>query len=401
MAKKKITKDDGGDDLKLIYADPKDLKEWNKNPRDNDEAAERLAEVIGEHGFIDPIICDQSMTIFAGHTRRKAAISMGLDRVPVIIVDFPDEDHAKAYSLADNKAGEWAEWVERDLAEILAELTLSDKLPDISAATAFSEDEIADLLRKINADGMGDDDDYEVPPIDEIETDIKAGDLFALGDHRLLCGDATVAEDVERLMDGGKADLCLTDPPYGAGIDYDGYDDSQESLSAIIEQFMPIARKISAVVALTPGINNLFKYPKPDWVLCWFYAAGTGRSPWGFNAWQPFMVYGNDPKLAAGEGCHPDGFQCMMSGEDAAENRAINHVCPKPLSVWTRFAERLMSTIGDVIYDPFGGSGTTIIAAEQLGRKCYMLEISPKYCQVIIDRFENLTGQTAQRIDAP
>jgi len=223
--------------------------------------------------------------------------------------------------------------------------------------------------------------------------------------HRLLCGDSTSAEDVAKLMGGAKADLCFTDPPYGIGDtqsdknNYDLHVDSAENLERLIAGFFPLAQKHSKLIALTPGIANLWRYKQPDWVLCWFYGAGTGSTSWGFTAWQPIMVWGACPKLASGEGRHPDGFQFMMTRDDAEQNKELEHACPKPMSVWVRFMDRLSSKKTKLIYDPFSGSGTTIIAAEQTGRKCYTMEISPAYCDVAVRRYEQATGRKVERVN--
>jgi len=196
---------------------------------------------------------------------------------------------------------------------------------------------------------------------------------------------------VARLMGGEKADLCLTDPPYGAGIEYATHEDTQDSLMKIIAGFFPIAKQNSALIAITSGINNMWHYERPDWTLCWFYAAGTGRTPWGFSAWQPVMVWGKDPKLSSGEGAHPDGFNWPMTKADSDERKQIMHVCPKPVSSWAKWIERLSSENTQLILDPFLGSGTTLIAAEKLNRTCYGIEIDPKYCDVIIKRYCDYT----------
>jgi len=216
------------------------------------------------------------------------------------------------------------------------------------------------------------------------------GEDFEPRAHRLLCGDSTLEEDVARALDGARAQLCMTDPPYGADIAYDTHDDSQDALEGLIAGFFPLAQKHCDLIALTSGINNVWLYEKPDWMLCWFYGAGTGRSPWGFTAWQPLLVFGDDPKLSAGEGCHPDGFQFMMSKEDAEENKRLGHACPKPLSVWRRFMERLSNKNTRVVYEPFAGAGTTLVAAEQEGLRCCAIEISPKYVAVVLERMEGL-----------
>jgi DNA modification methylase len=217
-----------------------------------------------------------------------------------------------------------------------------------------------------------------------------------LGEHRLLCGDSTKAEDVGRLMGGEKADLCLTDPPYGADIKYATHNDTHDALAGLIAGFFPLAEKHSKLIALTSGINNVWQYKKPDWILCWFYAAGTGRTPWGFSAWQPVLVWGKDPKLANGEGAHPDGYNWPMTKADSEERKTIAHACPKPVSSWAKWIDRFSSEKTETLYEPFSGSGTTIIAAEQLSRRCYAMEISPAYCDVAVQRWEKLTGKKAE-----
>jgi len=208
--------------------------------------------------------------------------------------------------------------------------------------------------------------------------------------HRLMCGDSTNPDDVAKVMDGERAQLCMTDPPYGADIQYDTHDDTQDALEGLIAGFFPLAEKHCDLIALTSGINNIWLYKKPDWMLCWFYGAGTGRSPWGFTAWQPILVFGKDPKLSAGEGCHPDGFQFMMSKDDAAQNRELDHACPKPTSVWVRFMERLSNKRTRVVYEPFSGAGTTIVASEINGLVCRAMEISPGYVAVTLERLAEM-----------
>lgn len=225
------------------------------------------------------------------------------------------------------------------------------------------------------------------------------GRLILKSRHRLLCGDSTNPETVARLMNGERADLCFTDPPYGADIQYAATDDSQEALTALVAGFFPIAESVSQLVALTSGINNVWMYRRADWVLCWFYAAGTGRTPWGFSAWQPILVWGKDPKLANGEGAYPDGYNWPMTRVDAEERRSLAHSCPKPVSSWSKWIERLSNAETRLLYEPFCGSGTTSIAAETLGKRCYAIEIAPRYVDVIVARFEAFTGQKAVRWD--
>jgi DNA modification methylase len=217
------------------------------------------------------------------------------------------------------------------------------------------------------------------------------------GGHRLLCGDSTVATDVERSLTGNAA-LCLTDPPYGIGgtssskNDYIEYDDSRENLIRLIEGFMPLAQTAAAVVVLTPGNANQRLYPEPTWTMAWFTPAGIGSGPWGFCCWQPILCFGKDPKLSRGEGRHPDA---IVHTEAAEKN---GHPCPKPIKFWCWLVERT-SRIGDLIYEPFSGSGTTTIAAEMTGRTCHAIEVSPAYCDVAVKRWSKFTGGVAVLAD--
>ena len=377
--------------------DPEQLLAHPLNYRRHPQAQrEALTAAIKEVGFIRSITVNkQTGHIVDGHERAWQAMHLKQPWIDVEYVDLTPEEEAKALATMD-PISEMA-LVDKQLLEQL----LVDVQTDDSGLNAMLEDLKASAITlpedwngEYPAERPGEVTEDEVPeaPAKPIT---KPGDLWLLGEHRLLCGDSTKGEDVARLMDGERADLCMTDPPYGADIQYATHNDSQSALVGLIAGFIPLAESVSDVLALTPGINNIWHYRKPDWILCWFYGAGTGRSPWGFTAWQPFLVYGKCPKLAAGEGCHPDGFQFMMSHDDAAENKTLNHACPKPLSVWRRFMERLSNAKTRTIYEPFSGSGTTIIAAEQLNRRCYAMEISPAYCDVAVKRWENLTGRKA------
>lgn len=255
-------------------------------------------------------------------------------------------------------------------------------------------------LDKLMAQNAGEviEDEAPEPPADPVT---KPGDLWLLGEHRLLCGDSTKAEDVARVMNGQKAALCLTDPPYGLkGADsgkaeYKTFEDRPEQVEAMAKLWLPLARKHADAVVFSPGVTRQWWYPEPNWVMCWFYGGGQLRSAWGFNCWQPFLCYGKDPSLAAGSGARPDAVD-MNTPANAAD---IDHPCPKPMKLWEWMLKRLLHKPG-AIYDPFLGSGTTLIAAEQLGRKCYGLEIDPGYCDVIVARWEKLTGKKAERVPA-
>jgi DNA modification methylase len=218
------------------------------------------------------------------------------------------------------------------------------------------------------------------------------------GGHRILVATSTDADAVARLMVGGKADLCLTDPPYGIGEtasaknDYRSYDDTPDNLVCVIRSFLPLAQSVARVVVLTPGNANIGRYPSPTWIMAWFTPAGIGSGPWGFCCWQPVLCYGKDPKLAKGKGRHPDAIVHTETAEK------FGHPCTKPIKFWSWLMERA-SEPGDQVYDPFAGSGTTIIAAELTGRTCLAIEIDPIYVDMTVTRWENFTGRAAVHID--
>lgn len=213
--------------------------------------------------------------------------------------------------------------------------------------------------------------------------------------HRLICGDCTDKAVVERVMGGKRANITLTDPPYGLGAkkksgknDYQQYDDTRENLVILAEKWLPIAREISNAVFFFPGVTNAWIYPEADWMMCWFYAGGQLQSPWGFNCWQPILCYGKDPSLASGHGGRPDAVEMNIP----ANAGDIDHPCPKPITLWEWLVRRLTFEEGNIIFDPFLGSGTTLIACERLGRKCRAVEISPAYVGVAIERWYQMTG---------
>lgn len=222
----------------------------------------------------------------------------------------------------------------------------------------------------------------------------KTFDAEPSGGHRLLCGDSTSADAVALVMDGKRADLCLTDPPYGLGAtvsvknDYVEYDDTAENLAGLISGFLPLAQSVASVVVLTPGNRNQSKYPVPTWIMAWFTPAGVGVGPWGFVCWQPILCFGKDPKLTNGNGCYPDA---VVHTETSEKN---GHPCPKPVGFWSWLIERT-SEAGDLIFEPFSGSGTTIVAAEKTGRTCYAIELSPTYVDIGVRRWELFTGNKA------
>ncbi len=185
----------------------------------------------------------------------------------------------------------------------------------------------------------------------------------------------------------GKVDAVVTDPPYGVNLAYDGYEDSPENLAELIAGWLQAARNAADRVVFTTGIKTLNLYPQPDWILCWAISAGCGMSPWGFSCWQPIMAYGRDPYLAAGLGSRPD---LIFKTETSEKN---GHPCPKPVGFMKALIAR-SSLDGHAIADPFMGSGTTGVAAVQMGRKFIGIEREPKYFDIACKRIEDAQRQS-------
>jgi len=212
--------------------------------------------------------------------------------------------------------------------------------------------------------------------------------------HRVVVGDCTKEEAVTAALGQRRPALCLTDPPWGIGATaspknkYDQYVDTVENLQALIDGFLPLARAVAKVVVVTSGNRNQRRYPEPTWTLAWVTGPHAGSGPWGFCSWQPILCYGKDPKLANRKGRHPDAF---VHKERSEKN---GHPCPKPIKFWGELMKRT-SEPGDTIFEPFLGSGTALIAAEETGRSVCAIEISPAYVDLSVGRWEAFTGRRA------
>lgn len=380
------------DRLVIEYVPINQLRPFGGNPRKiSDKGLQKLQRSVEEFGFVNPILVQKGTNmIIAGHQRLKAAKAAGLSEVPVVWLDM-DDVTAKAYNIADNRLQDEAEWDFTPLADLLTEL---DTGAFDLTLTGFDDAELAKMINYTSGPKNAED-----MPIPELPADpvTKPGDVWQLGKHRLMCGDSTSADDVQKLVGGMKFDLMITDPPYGLGDsttaknDYDMYDDTRENLRRIIVHFLPLYTPYVNRTVITPGNRNQHLYPHPDWVMAWFVPAGTGRGPWGFICWQPILCYGKDPRLEASQGCYPDA---LVHTEAAVK---CDHPCPKPLGFWKWLMERASAQSGAVV-DPFMGSGTTLLIAEELGRVSYGMELSPAYCDLAIQRWEQLTGKKAELV---
>jgi len=358
-------------------------KNWRTHPKAQQDA---LRGILAEVGYADALLArelpDGSLMLVDGHLRAETTPEQ---EVPVLILDINEAEADKLLLSLDPLAA-LAETNAVALDALLREVdTGSEGLQQMYADLA----EAADLYQ--DADKEIVEDEIPEPPVDPIT---KPGDLWVLGEHRLLCGDSTKAEDVERLMAGAKADAIVSDPPYGIGYEYAEHDDSDnDANSALVAAAFDLGPKF---MVWTPGLHNLarditrFGVAK---VLVWFKkfaAAGSGLG--GASVWEPVLVVGAAPKREL----KTDVIECMTDRVeiDGKSLRSL-HTCPKPVKVYATLIESFTEKSHSV-YEPFCGSGTTLIACEQLGRKCYGMEISPQYCDVIVKRWETLTGKKAE-----
>ena len=367
------------------------LVEYIRNPRKNDHAVDKVAAAIREFGFRVPICAKSDGTVVDGHLRLKAAKKLGVTEVPVVLADDMTEAQIKAFRLSVNKVAEFAEWDNELLALEFAEL--EDMGFDLDL-TGFNADEISDLFPDEPTVGLTDEDAVPEPP--EVPV-TREGDVWVLGRHRLMCGDSTSIDAVERLMDGRKADMVFTDPPYGIAYSSSKFDGNKAGVTnkrnraeMIIgdgDDFDP-----SFLVQMFKGAKEMFVWGYQ------YYPDKLGRG--GIIVW-------NKKRETEAANPHGDfelcwsrkernkmcwlrwgGFKNKEKGEDRL------HTTQKPVALALWFFENWGNRLVCVV-DLFGGSGSTLIACEKTARDCRMMELDPKYCDVIIKRWQDFTGQDA------
>ena len=342
------------------------------NPRKiTDEAMGRLTKSLAEFGNIQPITWNvRTGNVVGGHQRLKVYKAMGKTEVEVWAVDL-DEQKEKAANIALNKLS--GEFDMPMLKDILEEIDTGDLDMEI---TGFGMDEIALMMEDAHPEVTED----EVPevPVDAIT---KPGDLWILGEHRVLCGDSTKEDDIKKLMDGEKADMVFTDPPYGVtNIEWD-----RKLTQKDLDTFLSISN--GPVCVWNATRPDIFKHmlsltPMCERIAVWRMTSGITGKGGMFWTWQPIFVWrAREIKLWD-----------SVEFESDSPTRTGDHPTQKPVKLICKWIE---ACDNKSIADPFCGSGTTLIAAEQLGRKCYGMEISPNYCDVIVKRWENLTGKKA------
>jgi DNA modification methylase len=422
-----------------------DIRPYANNPRLNDEAVDAVAASIQEFGFRQPIVIDAEGVIIVGHTRWKAAQKLGLDEVPVHVATDLSSAQLKAYRIADNQSATIAEW---DFKLLPLELEGLKEMEFDLGLLGFSSEELTEILAPPAVDGLTDPDDVPEPP-DEATT--QPGDLWILGNHRLLCGDSSNPADVDRLLDGAVIHLVNTDPPYNVKVEPRSNNAIAAGLSsfqATHHQGLDLARHPEKARPTDkklrpkdrPLVNDFVSDSEFERLLAaWFgniaRVLALGR---GFYIWGGYANCGNyPPVLKACElyfsqaiiwvkehpvltrkdfmGNHEWCFYGWREGAahqflgptnavDVWSIKKINpqsmvHLTEKPVELAGR-AIQYSSRPGENVLDLFGGSGSTLIAAEQTGRRSFLMELDPLYCDVIVQRWEKFTGQKAQCVQA-
>lgn len=371
-----------------------DIKPYAKNPRKNDEAVKYVAESIKEFGFKVPIVVDDDNIIVAGHTRWKAAKKLGIEECPCIVASDLTEEQIKAFRLADNKVAEKAEW---DFDLLGMEL---EDIVDLDMSVFGFEDVLEEEAEVAE-------DDYEVQLPEEPKA--KRGDIYQLGRHRLMCGDSTMFDDVEQLMDGQLADMLLTDPPYN--VDYEGK--TKDKLKIENDKMENDSFRQFLVDAFTNADMSM----KPGAVFYIWHADSEGYNFRGAcfeTGWQvrQCIIWNKNSMVMGRQDYQWKHEPCLYGWKNGAShlwasdrkqttvidfNRPTRndlHPTMKPIGLFD-YQIKNNTKGGDIVLDLFGGSGTSIMACEQNGRVCYTMEFDPRYIDAIIDRWEQFTGEKA------
>lgn len=403
-------------DMEIVYLSPHDLTPYRKNAKKHpDDQVEHIANSIREFGFRQPIVVDADNVVVIGHGRLLAAEKLGLDTVPVVRADDLSEEQIKALRLADNKTNE-SEWDLTELYDELAGLALDFDMSDFG---------FEDLTGGATEEQAAAEDDFDVDA--PVEAKAKKGDIYQLGRHRLMCGDATSIDDADKLMDGVRADISITSPPYGEGKSaklrdhyvpgaekrqslYNAHDDDLDEWADLIEGSISVMRASSDAQFIN---IQMLADNKRDLVrivanhaehLCDMIIWDKEKAPPQMqdnvlnNEFEFVFVLADD---GATRSIPYSDFHGNVNNIIRLKT-GVNEFADVHRAVFpVEFPAQIMkiASKAHTVLDVFGGTGTTMIACEQLGRTCYMMELDPRYVDVIIARWEKFTGRKAERLN--
>jgi DNA modification methylase len=393
------------DELATAWRQLGELILYARNPRTHSDAqVAQIAASIREFGWTNPVLIDGENGIIAGHGRVLAARELGLERVPVIELAHMTEAQKRAYVLADNQLALNAGWDQELLRVELADLS---EIGFDLALIGFGAGELEQLLTGEKT-GLTEDDDAPALPQQAVS---KPGDLWILGEHRLLCGDATVMADVERVLDGSLADMTFTDPPYNVAYGSSAKDKLRGNKRKILnddlgngfEAFLQDA--CANILSVTKGAVYVCMSSSELHTLQRAFTAAGGK-------WSTFVIWAKHA-FTLGRADYQRQYEPILYGWPAGQERywcgardqgdvwfidkpARNDLHPtmKPVALVER-AIRNSSKSRDIALDPFGGAGSTLIACEKTGRQARLVELDPKYCDVIVQRWQAWAGGTA------
>ena len=376
--------------MNIVMKKTQELLEYENNPRSNDAAVDAVANSIKEFGFKVPIVVTSDNVIIAGHTRLKASLKLGLELVPCIVADDLTQAQIKAFRLADNKTAELATWDFSKLEEELSNI-------DMDMLQFGFEDLHSDVPDNASDDDFDPDSELTETPYTEL------GDIYLLGDHRVMCGDSTLKEDVHVLLDGKKIDMIFTDPPYN--VDYEGtagkiMNDKMEDKTFYLFLFQAFTNMFDSIKlggsiyvchAHTEELNFLTSYINAGFklaqILIWEkdnFVFGRQDYHWRHEP----IIYGW--KEGAAHFFTDDRTQDTIWKYNKPKKNE-EHPTMKPLELCGKAISN-SSRVGEYVLDLFGGSGSTMIAADQLHRKALIMELDEKYVDVIVKRYIRYKG---------
>lgn len=392
-----------------------DISPYHDNPRVNTDAINVVKKSLSEFGFQQPLVLDKDNVIIVGHTRFAAAKELGFENVPCYVADNLSEDKIKAYRIMDNKSAEYASWNYGLLTKEITDLLENDY--DLEF-TGFTDVELEDMGFDMNLESFVEEpqsDEDVIPEIAEDKAPIsKMGDVWILGNHRLLCGDSTSIDDVEKLMNKERADMIFTDPPWNVNYGEDTAGGKYKDRK-ILNDHMEKDEWADFVMGFCSCLKLASKGGCMTYLVMsaqeWAIVDKTLRDN-GFH-WSSTIIWAKDALVISRKDYHTQ-YEPIWYGWNADDSRLSPLLDRKQSDVWNvdrprvsklhpttkpvELVERAINNSSqrtNLVLDLFLGSGSTLIAAEKTGRRCFGMELDPKYADVIIERWQNYTGKNA------